>query len=137
MIERRARGTRLVRERAYEVDAALMERQQGVVLHRDERQLTGGPCCLGFSDKLRSVKRIEKRAQSVVRLERLAEQPLEALVGTQHVDVVDAVAACRHQQDQRLDFLRVGCAAVSQANSESLVQRLREPEHPHRLEHQR
>ncbi len=67
----------------------------------------------------------------------MLKQPLQALVGAKLVDVTEACAPGRQQQDNRFGLLRVRCPAVTLTDAELHVELLAHAKRPHRLQYQR
>jgi hypothetical protein len=136
VVQRRARDPRLLRHRVHERDVARRQPHEGRALFRDVRHLSRGPSLLGLRDQALVVKLVQQ-AQEHVRRRQPADEPHQPLVRAQHLDVVEALAARRHQQHQRLDLLGIGRSAVATADQERPVQRVRQAHRAHGLDHQR
>jgi hypothetical protein len=93
---------------------------EGGVLGRDEGHLPGGPGGLGRPNQPLVVAGVQEVAEPIGRGEAPAEEPLQPAIGLEDGDVIEAVAPGGEEEDQGLDLLGLGVAALALA-------------HPHRL----
>jgi len=107
---------------------------EGGGLRGDVSHLPGGPGRLGLGDPLVIVERVQEVTQRVRRGEPPAEEAAEPAVRLEDRDVVEAVPPGREQEDERLDLLRLGVAALALADMDVLGDRLVQAEGAHRLE---
>jgi hypothetical protein len=116
------------------VDAG--ESLQGGVLGWDVGHLPRRPGRLGRQDPLLVVKGVEEVAERIRRGQLALQEAAESPVGLEHGDVVEAVPAGREQEDQGLELLTLGVAALPRADVDVLPDHPRQAQGAHRFQDQ-
>jgi hypothetical protein len=88
-------------------------------------------------DQLLVVKLVQKTPPRIGRRQLALQQSTQPLIGPQHRQVVETLAARGQQHDQRLDHRHFVAPARPLANAYMLLDRARHSQCPHRLHHQR
>lgn len=110
---------------------------QGGGLRRDVGYLSGGAPGLRLRDEVVVVERVEEVAERIGRGEAAPQEAAEAPIRLEYANVVEAIAPGGEQQNQGLDLLRLGVAALALADLHVLGDRLVQAERAHRLQDQR
>ena len=115
------------------------ERQalEGGVLGRDVGHLAGRPPGLGGQDQPLVVEGVDEVAQRIRRGQPAIQEAAEPAIGLEHGDVVETVPARGEEQDQGLELLDLGVAALARADADVLPDHLRQPQGAHGLQDQR
>jgi hypothetical protein len=110
------------------------ETLEGGILRRDVGHLPGRPLGLGLLDQRVVVAGVEEVAEGVHRGKTSPQEPAEPAVRLEHRDVVEAIAARGEQEDEGLDLLALGVAALAGADVDVLPDHPRQPQRAHRLQ---
>ena len=104
------------------------------ILGRDVGHLAGGPLGLGRGDQLVVMKRVEEVPKPIGGRGPPAEAAAEPAIGLEHRDVLEAVPAGGEPEDQGLDLLGLGVAALPLAEVDVLPDRPGQSQRAQRLE---
>ena len=112
---------------------------QRLVLLRDVGLLIGlGRLLLGRLDLALVVEQVQKTSKRIGQHElKASKKPPQRTVGSQHLQVVHALPARGQQQHRGLHVSLGARSRAPLANPAHLLQRLSQPQRPHRLQHQR